>query len=171
MAIEFCNNLQNNIHLKSFSWDRNFIGVGGWQALLNLLNVNRSICHIPFPKSDYDKVEKEGKHPKLQELFESINAKLRANCGGIAFESILSEKIGRTYDFIQSEGGHLTHSPSFSNDLNNYDYNYQTDNSIPSAFDDSYPPPPPANNFVGQEFDDTYGQEGNPPPPPPPLPY
>lgn len=192
--MDFCNSLQKNTNLKSIRWDRNGIGVGGWQSLYNLLSTNKTICHVPFPHVDYEKVEKEGKYPKVKELMESISHRLRTNSGGTSYESLARDKEGRTYGgagviplLNYDEGGAAIlpdqMSPTLGNP-NSYDSSYNSEwssNDVPPTpppfYDESdvNTPPPTNAEYVadnqGIEFDDSqYGGGGDlPPPPPPPI--
>ncbi|GAM22368.1 hypothetical protein SAMD00019534_055430 [Acytostelium subglobosum LB1] len=67
------NLLENNITLKCLDIDRNHFTVNAFQAILLSLHDNRSLVHIPFPSSDFEKAIAMLSSSKKPTLFNTMH--------------------------------------------------------------------------------------------------
>jgi len=176
--------LRNNKHLKALYWDKNNISTGGWQSLVNVMNNNNTLCHVPSPKSDMDKAIKESKNKdqfqeRVKAVMDSLSSALKRNSGGQTFVSAYEKVKGKTYKIASmsaTEFGDGTHSApvhSGSSDTQVYyqdPYPNYSANTMRGQYDgrgsDAYsppPPPPPIDTYDNNSYESA-------PPPPPPLP-
>jgi len=103
-AVDLCNALRSNTRLVSLLWDQNNIGIGGWQAMVNLLGNNQTIRHCPRPQTDMEKALREAKvrdtfETRMRECMDNMQMGLKRNAG--TSTEYVSEyekaKKGRTY--------------------------------------------------------------------------
>lgn len=183
--------LRNNKHLKALYWDKNNISMGGWQSLVNIMNNNTTLCHVPNPKADVDKAVKESKNKeqfqeRVKVVMDSLSNSLKRNSGGLNFVSAYEKVKGKTYkmaSMVTSDSADGTNAAPMTGSLEQQQQQFYNDNPYPnysantmrSPYDrkasDSYqppPPPPPIDNHTG--YDNSF-ESAPPPPPPPPDPY
>jgi Ran GTPase-activating protein (RanGAP) involved in mRNA processing and transport len=180
LAVSLADALRTNTKLKSLSWDRNGISTGGWQALANALNFNKTLCHCPTPRSDIDRALRESKNrealmPRLKEIIDKLRESLKRNGGGQTYSSVyLQTKQGRDYRIPVST--HPNSSPSDQRpassvmDSHQFGSFYNYDNSARQTYNDydysssnTSAEPSSPRPFLSHA---TSFQEVQPPPPP-----
>lgn len=171
--------LRNNRHLKALYWDKNNISTGGWQSLVNIMNNNVTLCHVPTPKADIEKAVKEAKNKepfqeRVNAVMDTLNTSLKRNSGGQTFTSVYDKVKPRTYKMAvmttTTEGTPIAPMTGSSEAVYYQDqYPTYSGNTMRSQYErkasDAYqppPPPPPMDNG-------SYEMEAPPPPPPPPA--
>jgi len=169
VAVILCDALRTSTRLRSLTWDKNNIGIGGWQGLVNLLASNRVLCHCPYPTVDVEKATKDAKNKeqfreKAKEVHDKLQDLLKRNAGGNVYDSAyLQAKQERAYTIVMDRPISMAYPEAVGQQMNQaYTYDQQ---GIPPPPPMSMSPPTPPSRKPSQA--QLYGGGVAPPMPPP----
>jgi len=192
LASTLCDALRDNSHLKYLFWDRNLISIGGWQALLNIVQTNNhTLSQCPTPHFDLEKAVKDAKNKeqfkeRAKQVLDNLKDALKKNTNGQGYTSQhIKARAGRSYTILPSDGRPVSIAYSAPQTVSYDDTGYyqQATNAEPLSYEyqqsaTSYGSfgmaTQEANNAVSNSgyfypppppaFDDSYSAEAPPPP-------
>jgi len=175
LASTLCDALRDNTHLKYLFWDKNMISIGGWQALLNIIQTNNhTLSQCPTPHYDLDRAVKDAKNKeqfkeRAKQVLDNLKEALKKNTNGQGYQSThIKARAGRSYTILPSDGRPLTVSYPQAVSYDDTGYYQQAANAEPMSYEYQGPtsygsfsqPTPETNNSTSNFF-------YTPPPPPP----